>query len=308
MSQDQRLQQQRFELKYVIGEQKARRIRDYISSFLELDKNCVGKPDFSYPVHTLYIDSDHLQTYWDTLNGNKNRFKLRVRYYNDDPNTPVFLEIKRRFDNCIRKQRAAVRRKALPAILAGQLPPAHVVGVQNPRQLTALQDFCRLVQNLGARPQMHVSYLREAYLPVKENSARVTMDRQVRSEFNSTLELSTRMRNPIVVWGQAVILELKFTDRYPNWFRDLVRTFNLRQCGAAKYADGVCLWHGRLPQHRNMPRPSPAWNWPVRSASRTHDTRHFRLANRAVAVKQLVDEHALNRAFGLGNLQPGETL
>ena len=89
MAQDHRLQQQRFELKYVISEQKARRIRNYISSFLELDENCAGKSDFSYAVHSLYIDSDHLQTYWDTINGNKNRFKLRIRYYTEDPATPV---------------------------------------------------------------------------------------------------------------------------------------------------------------------------------------------------------------------------
>jgi hypothetical protein len=308
MSQDQRLQQQRFELKYVIGEQKARRIRDYISSFLELDKNCVGKPNLSYAVHTLYIDSDHLQTYRDTLNGSKNRFKLRIRYYTDDPETPVFLEIKRRLDNCIRKQRAAVRREAVPAILAGQLPPPSVLASPNPRQLIGLQDFCRLVQHFEAKPKVHVSYLREAYLPLKENSTRVTMDRLVRSELKRTLELRTEMRKPILVWGGAVILELKFTNRYPNWFRDLVRTFNLRQCGAAKYVDGLSLLHGRLPEHRHMPRPSPAWHWPLRSASRAYNATHSRAASGAGAVKQVVEEHALNRAFSLGSLQPGETL
>jgi hypothetical protein len=58
MSQDQRLQQQRFELKYVISEQKARPIRGYVRSFLELDRNCVGKSDFSRAVHSLYVDCD----------------------------------------------------------------------------------------------------------------------------------------------------------------------------------------------------------------------------------------------------------
>jgi len=34
-------------------------------------------------------------------------------------------------------------------------------------------------------------------------------------------------------------LELKFTGRFPDSFRELVRTFGLRQCGAAKYVDSV---------------------------------------------------------------------
>jgi hypothetical protein len=70
------------------------------------------------------------------------------------------------------------------------------------------------------------------------------------------------MSKPLLVWGRAVVLELKFTDRYPNWFRDLVQIFNLRQCGAAKYADGVTLLHGRLPQHRRMPPQNPDLDWP----------------------------------------------
>jgi hypothetical protein len=308
MSQDHRLPQQRFELKYVISEQKARRIRDYVSSFLELDEHCVGKSDFSYAVHSLYIDSDNLQTYWDTINGNKNRFKLRIRYYTEDPHTPVFLEIKRRLDNCIKKQRAAVRREAVQAILAGQLPPAQVLASPDPRALPALQDFCRLVQNVGARPKVHVAYLREAYLPLTENPARLTMDRMVRSEFNPTLELSTRMRNPIVVWSQAVVLELKFIDRFPNWFRDLVRTFDLRQCGAAKYADGVSLLQGRLPHHRHMPQHSPDLLWPARSTPKPHHTIRSRIAAGTGAVDRAAEERALERAVRLGKLQPGESL
>ena len=54
------------------------------------------------------------------------------------------------------------------------------------------------------------------------------------------------MRNPVPVFDadllsgeEVVILELKFTSRYPNWFRDLVSGFGLMQCGAAKYVDGM---------------------------------------------------------------------
>jgi hypothetical protein len=302
------MQTSRFELKYMISEQKARRIRDYVRSFLDLDENCVGKPDFSYAVHSRYVDSDHLQTYWDTINGSKNRYKLRIRYYNDDPDTPAFLEIKRRLNNCIKKQRAVVRREALPAILAGQLPSANVLVSQNPRELPALQNFCRLVQNLKAKPKMHVAYLREAYVPLKENFVRVTMDRQVRSEFNPTLELSTEMRNPIVVWGQAVVLELKFVDRHPNWFRDLVRTFDLRQCGAAKYADGVSLLQGRLPQHSHMPQFNPALRWPLRNGRTPHQAGLSRTVAASGSVERVIEERELERACDLGTLQPGEIL
>ena len=267
-----RMQASRFELKYVISEYKAQQIRLYVSSFLELDENGIGKPELSYPVHSLYVDSDGMKTYWDTINGNKNRFKLRIRYYTDDAEAPVFLEIKRRMNSCIQKQRVGIRREAVGMVLRGQLPPPALVLGQQSRHLVALHEFCRRVQEMQARPKMHIAYLREAYLPKTDNSARVTMDRQVSSEPNPTGRLSTQMTKPLLVWGAAVVLELKFTDRYPNWFKDLVQVFELRQCGAAKYADGVALLSGHVPKHRHMPQLESHLHWPFeRNVVNHHD-------------------------------------
>lgn len=248
-----RMQAARFELKYIIDERTAQQIRAYVSPLLELDEYSRGKPDLSYPVHSLYVDSEEMMTYWDTINSSKNRFKLRLRFYSDEPQAPVFLEIKRRINSCIQKQRVGVRREVVRMILQGQLPPPAMILAREPRQMMALQSFCRLVQEMRAEPKMRVSYLREAYLPREDNSVRLTMDRQVRAEPTSVVQLSAQLRDPLPVWGSAVVLELKFTNRYPNWFEDLVRTFELKQCGAAKYADGVSLLSGRVPQHRRMP-------------------------------------------------------
>jgi hypothetical protein len=243
-----KLQASRFELKYSVNEEKALRIRDFVSTQLELDENGVGKPNFSYEVHSIYLDSDDLQTYWATINGNKNRFKLRVRFYNNNPDSPAFFEVKRRVNNCIMKQRGAVHREAVDILLAGQIPePTHLVSRDNPKHLFALQTFCRLMLEIGATPRVHVGYLREAYVPHDDNSARLTLDREVRAEPQFDSRLATEMcpaTEPI--WGNQIIVELKFTNRFPNWFGDLVRFFGLRQRGAAKYVDGVA----KIGEHR----------------------------------------------------------
>ena len=236
-----KLQTSRFEQKYIINEEVALQIRDFVRSYLELDENGVGKPNFSYPVHSLYLDSDELKLYWTTINGDKNRYKLRLRFYNNSPETPVFFEIKRRMNNCIMKQRGGVRRYAVDNLLGGYLPqPDHLVS-KDPKQMLALQRFCELMQDINAKPKVHIAYLREAYVPHDDNSARLTMDRAVRSEPELTARLSTQMQQPIHVWGKEIVLELKFTNRFPDWFRELVQVFGLRQCGAAKYVDGVAL-------------------------------------------------------------------
>jgi len=235
------MQHQRFEHKYMLTEAKAHLVREFVASYMELDEHGVGKPNFSYPVHSLYLDSDQLATYWMTINGDKNRFKLRLRFYNDHPDSPVYFEIKRRVNNCILKQRGGVRKEAVPWLLTGHLPsPEHLVSSE-PKQLVALQRFSELMQELKAKPKVHVAYLREAWIYPDNNAARVTFDREVCIEPRPFATFETTLKDPVKPFGDEVILELKFTDRYPDWFRDMVQHFNLFQCGAAKYCEGVEL-------------------------------------------------------------------
>jgi hypothetical protein len=240
MSQD-KLQAQRFELKYILSEEMALSVRDFVSSYLELDEFGATLPQFSYTVHSLYLDSADMKLYRSTINGDKNRFKLRLRFYENRADAPVFFEIKRRMNNTISKQRGGVRRDGVEGLLAGQFPmPSHLIS-KEPKQLLALQNFCRLLANLEATPKAHIAYLREAWISRYDNSVRVTMDRNVRCDPEPSARLSTEMIQPVTVFGNKVVLELKFTNRFPDWFKELVRVFGLMQCGAAKYVDGVTL-------------------------------------------------------------------
>jgi hypothetical protein len=236
-----RFQFQRFELKYLIPEAIALKVRQFIAAYLELDEYGATMPNLSYPVHSLYVDSDDLHTYWATINGDKNRYKLRLRYYNEKPESPVFFEIKSRMNNTISKQRGGVRRQSVGEILAGQLPSPVNILSKDPRQFFAIQRFCELMMNLNAKPKTHVAYWREAWISPRDNSVRVTMDREVQCEPDPSARLLTTMVNPVVPFGNEVILELKFTTRFPDWFKELVSAFGLMQCGAAKYAEGVLL-------------------------------------------------------------------
>jgi SPX domain protein involved in polyphosphate accumulation len=235
------LQHQRVELKYLIHDETARAVRDFASSYLAMDEFSAGRPDFSYPVHSLYLDSDNLDFYWHTINGNKNRHKLRLRYYDASPGSPVYCEIKRRINGAILKQRGAVRRDAVDALLAGQLPEPAQMFSNAPEAWAALERFCGLMQHYHARPKAHVAYRREAWVCPTGNATRVTMDRQIHFAFEPTARLRTEMRNPLEVFPNGVVLELKFTGRFPDWFKELVRCFNLWQCSAAKYVDGATL-------------------------------------------------------------------
>lgn len=233
------MQHQRFERKYFISEAQALQIRECIKSRLVLDKFSQGKPGNAYPVHSVYLDSTELMTYWATVHCEKKRFKLRVRYYDDQPGSPVFFELKRRENECILKQRGVVHRHAAAALLAGHLPGIEHLVAPKPNHLAALQRFCHLIRRMHAKPTVHVAYLREAWVSPMGNSTRLTIDRQVRGEPRCDAVFQTHMDNPIYPFGNQSILELKFTDRFPDWLGDLVRHFNLQQTGAPKYCGSV---------------------------------------------------------------------
>lgn len=233
------LQHQRFERKYLVTEHQAIQIRAFVQCFLVPDSFSNGRSDYSYPVHSLYLDSDALLTYWSTVHCEKKRFKLRVRYYDSSPDSPLFFEIKRRENECVLKQRATVHRSAGALLLAGHLPGLEHMVADKAHYLASLQRFCYLMHKLNARPMVHVAYLREAWVSRHNNSVRVTVDRGICGEPRHAAMFNTQLVNPVYPFGRQRVLELKFTDRFPDWFNELVRHFNLVQTGAPKYCGSI---------------------------------------------------------------------
>lgn len=262
------LQYQRFEFKYILEDSVAIEVRNFVRSYLELDGHGAGFPDSAYPIHSVYLDSPDLRLYQATVNGDKNRFKLRLRYYDEEPASPVYCELKLRKNRTILKQRCAIRRSAVDGLLGGYMPKPPDLVSDEPKSRAALERFHQWMVEMQARPRFHIAYRREAWVNPRDNSVRVTMDRDVLGEAEPGAALACHLTAPVSVFDHKVILELKFTDRFPDWFNDMAQVFELVKCSAAKYVDGVT----RLGPHRvsracspdgyAFPAPSP-----LRSAS-----------------------------------------
>ena len=245
-----RLQSSRFELKYVIHPSLVRPVREFTLSYLEPDEHADPKDNWEYPVHSLYLDSPTLALARATIQGHKNRFKLRIRFYDHKPESPVFFEIKRRVADVILKQRANVKRSALPGLLAGEMPRwEHLTKADaDDSEFGALQQFCSLRDMLRADGQAYVSYKREAYVTPNDNSVRLTFDRNISgTPYRGTFDLDNT-RGAVHPKVNGTVLELKFTDRFPNWMRQLVEVFDLERRSMAKYVACV-LKLGNTPAH-----------------------------------------------------------
>ena len=231
-----RMQENRFELKYIIPAPVALGIRDFARSYLEPDEHADVNRGFAYNIHSVYMDSPDLTLCRQTMHGHKNRFKLRVRYYDGDPAHPVFFEIKRRVNDAILKRRAVIRREAAMALIDGQCPgPDDLVDPGDLKSLDAIQQFWEIASRIEAGPTVIVSYNREARVTAENNSLRLTFDRGLTAtRFSGRFE-TPDVTGPSLPTVLGVILELKFTDRFPFWMRELVQTFDLYRTAMAKY-------------------------------------------------------------------------
>jgi hypothetical protein len=222
----------RYECKYLVPNDRVEPIRSYIRPFVRLDPFAASRGLVRYAVCSLYLDTDDLRLYRHSLHGLRNRYKLRIRSYSDDPSEPVFLEVKRRVDGIVLKCRAAIDRGCLPRALAG------VPGdPDRPRSVhaSALSEFAHLALAAGCRPMMRVRYRREAYESRAGDPVRVTFDTDLCHALTPRHDVSLNGRG----WRPSplpeTILEVKFTDRFPSWVRDLLRAFDLQRVSLPKY-------------------------------------------------------------------------
>ncbi|MBN2314287.1 MAG: polyphosphate polymerase domain-containing protein [Sedimentisphaerales bacterium] len=227
----------RYELKYHITESTAAAIARYVGHYLEMDRYSKLQRKGDYPIVSLYLDSADLQLCRESLRGLKNRFKLRIRSYTDEPEYPRFFEIKRRLNTVIMKSRARVMDKDVPALLAGlPLPPQEFKA-----DVDTINQFQLYIDSIQARPAVLVRYMRQAYEGDSSNRVRVTFDRELAYKITRRPEVrlggSGWQRNPFTRTG--VVLEIKFTGHFPAWLSDMVKYFNLRQRSISKFASSI---------------------------------------------------------------------
>ncbi len=227
----------RHEIKYHISESKAEAIIQFIKPYIQMDRYSKLHRGGAYPISSLYLDSNTLRLCKESLLGHKNRFKLRVRGYTDEPEYPRYLEIKRRMNTIIIKSRARVMEKDIPTLLEGlPLPPQNYTA-----DTETINQFQLYIDSIKAKPVVLVRYMRRAYEGTSRNRIRVTFDYEL--AYCTTNLPQVRLdgggwrRNAFTVGG--VILEIKFTDYYPVWLSQMVKYFNLRQRSISKYASSI---------------------------------------------------------------------
>lgn len=205
----------RFEYKYLIPETLVPEIREYLEPYVLPDEH--GK---FYHIKNIYFDTKDLRFFKDHLLKD-NRFKLRARKYNTS--NDVFLEIKRKNDGHIIKERRKLEPNQYPAILFDENNDS---------------KFVKLMDEYQASPIAVIEYLREAYFLKEDPTTRITFDRRLRYKPIKNA-LMDQTADQAIMPNNTVILEIKFYHEMPKKVKNFLKKFNLKRRPVSKYINAI---------------------------------------------------------------------
>ncbi len=231
----------RSEYKFLVSNDCLDGLRADLQPYLNADEHALAREVREYTVRSIYFDTLNFDFYREKIEGLRVRKKLRIRGYNQpDGDSTVFLEIKRKYENFIAKDRAPVRYSNLDRLIQSADVDAYVQHDNGyADSLVGANKFLFHLRNKSLRPTVLVTYDREAFLCKFNRNLRITFDKNLRSIAFPSLTNLYNDGDLRPTMRQHFILELKFYGGYPNWLRHVVERYSLTRSALSKYT--ICL-------------------------------------------------------------------
>ena len=227
----------RFEYKYLVPNYLLGELRSRLRPYMALDPYAAERG--GYTVRSIYLDSPALTCYHEKDAGIKERKKLRVRGYNEGgAGSKVFLEIKRKSNIMISKNRALVAYDDLPRLFESE---TDLDDVLDKRWVDDARSFFFHYHRQSMVPVECVIYEREPYVCLYGTSLRITFDINLRSTCYPSLADLYCERNVVPALPDHTILEVK-SDRgrgFPRWVRRFLAEYDVKKQALSKYC--ICL-------------------------------------------------------------------
>lgn len=224
----------RDEIKYFIPMIMLPKVKNLMLPYMRLDKFS-GPPEApDYTVRSVYYDTKNLRFYHEKIDGIKKRIKVRIRAYNQyDENSIIFLELKRKRNDQVYKNRFPVYYKNVKRILNNDITrdDAPVKKKDADRE-----KFLYNIYSLSLRPTLLVIYEREAYYYKFNPDLRITFDKNLRSIKPDNIDSLFTDENSIPTFRNYCVIEIKSTGPYPSWIFSIIKQLHLQKQSVSKYA------------------------------------------------------------------------
>jgi hypothetical protein len=203
----------RFELKYVISLQQAERFKTALRRYVVPDEH--GQDNGRYTLSSLYYDSPDLRCYRENEQGLKFRRKLRIRRYETNEvfadDSPVFLEVKQRYDRVTQK-----RRTVLPYRDALRLCNDRQIPGNGSGDKALLDETYVFLWQYNLSSVSLVRYDRQAFVGTEyDRGLHVTFDTSLSFQAHQ-LHLHEPSSSLPMLPASSVVMEIKVNERIPG--------------------------------------------------------------------------------------------
>jgi SPX domain protein involved in polyphosphate accumulation len=235
----------RYELKFVLPLSEKERLLELIAPNLYADKN---GDNACYRISSIYFDTSDRKYYWEKVDGIEIRKKVRLRFYHsvDDQHLEnpraYFLEIKRRYNNSILKERIKLNRDNALVLIKdeqafNQLSELYKPSNENDQR--SLINLETIYHQDHLQSSNIITYIREAWMGKWDEKLRITFDSFVQAYQPWQLENIRENSGAPLIPHTFMIMELKFDSAVPVWLRDVIVKLGYTQQRFSKYAHGV---------------------------------------------------------------------
>ena len=234
---------QRFELKYLLDGSQTDRLPEQLEGYMEAD--AFGLTSIS----SLYYDTPDARLIRASLEKPIFKEKLRLRSYGlATKDSPVYLELKRKYDGVVYKRRVQTTVPRAERFFAGE----EVTGDgQIGRELAYFRDHYP-----GLRPACLIVYDRTAYFQ-PGGDLRLTIDRRPRYR-TEDLDLTSALEGiPLLEEGRS-ILEIKVQGAMPLWLSGILSREGIFKSSFSKYGEA---WKRELAKKNETTIVFPAPHW-----------------------------------------------
>jgi hypothetical protein len=211
---------QRVEDKYLLNSFQAEDFFKAARSHLKKDVY------FQYHCHTIYFDNDAAQLISTSLSHPYYKMKLRLRTYsNPQPDTPVFLETKKKYGDIVYKKRFMIDDAEARDYLLYDKP--HSCHNYTSEEIDYLIHYYHL------KPKVYIGYDRICFVSRTEADARFTLDSHIVYRVDDLSLTENGTEKPLD--NSLYILECKVSDRYPIWLTEILSQQHLYKSSFSKY-------------------------------------------------------------------------
>ncbi len=226
----------RYEFKYIIDVATRDKIIAEISPFCKFDDYALKNR--GYRVSSLYFDSDNLHSYFEKIDGERLRRKLRIRAYPGSGSENCFIEIKQKNVNNVVKRRLGLPIAQAYSALANPDTESDFFQGLKEYDRQVLSEVWYMAELYGLKPKIVVSYMRMPFEGAFERRFRLTFDSNLQCR-KTNLRAEEKGLNKNILNPRLVVMEVKFNSFVPFWMVNILNKYNCSLNKLSKYCSGV---------------------------------------------------------------------